>query len=120
MAAPNIANTSNIVGKLNTVEIDSVPTTIVINPASSGTAYKLNTLYASNTTGTLPVDMHLTVVRSSGAEFPILRYTTVPAEATLVVISKDNPIWLEEGDSINAQTGASGRLVAFCSYEIIS
>lgn len=120
MAAPNIANTSNIVGKLNTVEINDVPTLIVTNPASSGKVYKLNTLYASNTTGTLPVDMHLTIVRANGDEFPILRYTTVPAEATLIVISKDNPIWLEEGDVINAQTGASGRLVAICSYEIIS
>lgn len=119
MVAPNIANTSSIVGKLNTVEVEDIPTDVVSNATDSGKAYKINTLYASNTTGTLPVDMHLTVVRS-GNEFPILRFTTVPAEATLVVISKDNPIWLEEGDKITAQTGASGRLVIFCAYEIIS
>lgn len=119
MVAPNIANTSNIVGKLNVVDVEDVPTVVVSNPVDSGQAYKINTLYASNTEGTLPVDMHLTVMRGTN-EFPLLRFTTVPAEATLVVISKDNPIWLEEGDSITAQTGINGRLAIFCSYEIIS
>lgn len=127
MAAPNIANTSVITGRLAAVSIDDSTdvsnlatwTTIVENPAASNSVYKINTLHASNAEGTVPSDMHLSIIRGA-TEYPLLRYTTVPAEAMLVVISKDNTMWLEEGDKIIAVAGGPNRISVTCSYEIIT
>jgi hypothetical protein len=119
MSAPNIAATSNIEGKLATTAVTTTMSAVVTNSAYSNQVYKINTLYAVNVTGSSATDMHISVFRGS-AEYPIIRFTAVPADATLVVISKDNPIWLEEGDSIKAQAGANDRTVILCSYEIIS
>jgi|688.fasta_scaffold1093937_1 hypothetical protein len=119
MAAPNIAATTNIIGKLDTAAVTTSMQVMVSNPASSGKVYKINTLFAVNVTGATATDMHISLFRGS-SEVPIIRFTAVPADATLVVISKDNPLWLEEGDSIKAQAGANGRTVILCSYEIIS
>ena len=44
----------------------------------------------------------------------------VPAQGTLVVISKDTMVYLEEGDSIRLTASANNYLHAVCSYEIIS
>jgi len=41
----------------------------------------------------------------------------VPADSTLIVIGKDSPIYLEEGDQIEAGASASGRLQIIISYE---
>jgi hypothetical protein len=127
MAAPNIANTSSIFGRLAAVAVNepldvnniATWTTVLTNPAASNSVYKINTLHASNRDGVSPADMHLSLLRG-GVTYPMLRFTTVPAEAMLVIISKDNTIWLEEGDSIIAASGATDRITITCSYEIIT
>ena len=43
---------------------------------------------------------------------------TVPADATLDIISK--PIYLEEGDALQLLASAASDLEAVCSYEEIS
>jgi hypothetical protein len=45
---------------------------------------------------------------------------TVPADATLVVVSKDTTIWLEEDRSIVVTPSASNDLEFVCSYLEIS
>lgn len=119
MAAPNIAATATIYGQLTTAAVTTTNATILTNPSASNKVYKINTLYAVNIDGTSPTDMHISIARPGGTSWPIIRFTAVPADATLVVISKDNPIWLQEGDSITAQAGANGRVNIICSYEII-
>jgi hypothetical protein len=44
----------------------------------------------------------------------------VPADATLVVIAKDAPVWLEEDRSITVMPSASNDLEFVCSYIEIS
>jgi hypothetical protein len=44
----------------------------------------------------------------------------VPKNASLIIVSKDSAIYLEEGDSIRLSAGESTSLDAVCSYEIIS
>jgi hypothetical protein len=43
----------------------------------------------------------------------------VPADATLVLVDKNNGFYLEEGDAIVGGASATGDLTATISYEII-
>ena len=46
-----------------------------------------------------------------------LHSVDVPAKSTLVVIGKDSPIYLEEGDQIEANAGHTIVLTIVISYE---
>jgi hypothetical protein len=55
-----------------------------------------------------------------GNETRIAHRITVPAQGTLAVLSKENPIYLEEGDRIFCTASADNRLEYICSYEEIA
>jgi hypothetical protein len=117
MAAPNIVNVAIITGKTAVQAVGTSATAIVSNSAGSNKAFKVNALYVSNVDGTNNADITVDLFRSSVA-YPIAWTITVPADATLDLISK--AIYLEEGDSLRCTASASGDLVAVCSYEEIS
>lgn len=120
MANPNIVNVSQIYGKTATSKLYTTDSNLVVNASSSGKIIKINSLYIANKNGTTAGDV--TVYHVGGAAGTVeLAYTiSVPADATLVLISKDAGIYLEEGQSLVAKASADGLLVAICSYEEIS
>jgi hypothetical protein len=119
MANPNIVNVSDIRGKTAVQSIGTSASAIVENASSSGKILKINSLIVSNIDGTNVCDISAYVVRSA-TNYALASTITVPADATLVVISKDTAIYLEEGDSITLLASAVGDLQAICSYEEIS
>jgi hypothetical protein len=119
MAQPNIVNVGTIRGNTAVQNVSTVATAIVTNNAASNKVYKINTLLISNIDGTNPADITAELVRG-GAPYDLAATITVPADASLVIISKDTSIYLEEGDSIRLQASANGDLQAICSYEEIS
>lgn len=119
MAAPNIVNVSTILGHTDVLNVTTSATAIVTNATSSGKVLKINSLIVSNIDGTNAADISIDLFRNSSSYY-LTSTITVPADATLVVISKDNPIYLEEGDSIRCLASANGDLQAICSYEEIS
>jgi hypothetical protein len=119
MANPNIVNVTDIRGKSAVQDVTTTITAIVSNSAGSNKIFKINSLIVSNIDGTNPADITVDVFRSS-ASTKIASTITIPADATLVVISKDTGIYLEEGDSLRCQASANGDLQAVCSYEEIS
>ena len=119
MAAPNIVNVSTIIGKTAIQSVTTTITAIVTNSAASNKVFKINSLMVSNIDGANPADITVDLFRSS-TSYKLTSTITVPADATLVVISKENSIYLEEGDSIRCQASANGDLQAICSYEEIS
>lgn len=119
MAAPNIVNVATIIGKTAVQSVTASATAIVENTAASNKVIKVNTLIVSNIDGTNAADISVDLFRSSTSYY-LASTITVPADSTLVVISKDNPIYLEEGDSIRCLASATGDLQAICSYEEIS
>lgn len=119
MAAPNIVGVTAIYGKTNVANITTVSTNVVVNAAGSNQVYKINSLYISNVDGANTAD--ITVEYFKGAEVrDIAKTVTVPADATLVVISKDAAIYLEEGDYLRLQASANNDLEGIISYEVIS
>jgi len=120
MAAPNIVNVSTITAKTAGLAVTTTATDIVDNPASSGKVFKVNALTISNVDGTNSADITVDVYKNQTTAFEIASTITVPADATLVVISKDNALYLEENDSIRLTASANGDLEGVVSYEEIS
>lgn len=124
MAAPNIVNVTSIVGITTFVSnINAAGTSVIIsNPASSNSVYKINTLLASNTTGTsanITVD-YCGQAAGAGTVVSIGTTIVVPSGSTLALIGKDTPLYLEEDRSIIAQAGTANSIDILASYEIIS
>jgi hypothetical protein len=117
MAAPNVVNVATITGKTAVQAVGTSATAIVTNSSGSGKVFKVNALYISNVDGTANADITVDLFRSSTA-YKIANTVTVPADASLDVLSK--AIYLEEGDSLRLTASASGDLEAVCSYEEIS
>jgi hypothetical protein len=124
MAAPNIVNVTTITGKTAVVDLSTTNATAVVsNAASSGKVFKVNSLYVSNVDGTNAADITISLYAEDdigGTATEIVKTVSVPADATLVVISKDTAIYLEEDKSIGATASAASDLKVVCSYEEIS
>jgi len=119
MAAPNIVNVATITGKTAVANVSTTAADIVTNSAASNKVFKINSLVISNIDGVNSADITASVLRSS-VEYKLAHTIAVPADASLVIISKDTSIYLEEGDSIRLTASANSDLQAVCSYEDIS
>ena len=133
MAAPNIVNVTTITG-VTTFHAGIAATTggrgalgvttVVSNAAASGKVLKINSLVAAgiaDTTGvTLQYFNDINHV-SASSTVSIAMTVSVPTYSTLVLISKENSIYLEENTSLGvfAQPNA-GTIDVVCSYEEIS
>jgi hypothetical protein len=119
MAAPNIVNVTSIIGKTAVLAITTSETALVTNAAASNKVLKVNSLIVSNIDGTNVADVTVVLKRSS-TNYALASTISVPADSSLVVVSKENTIYLEEGDGIFCLASANGDLRAVCSYEDIS
>lgn len=119
MANPNIVNVTSIYGKTAVQAVTTTATAIVENAADSGKIVKINSLTVANVDGTNAADITVDIYRSATA-YHISSAISVPAKTTLVALSKDSTIYLEEGDSLRCTASVDGDLEATCSYEEIS
>ena len=119
MAAPNIVNVSTITGKTAVLFVTTSAQDIVTNAAASGKVLKINSLTVANVNGTAAATITASIFRNS-SEYKLAHTIFVPANSTLVIISKDSSIYLEEGDSIRLTASSNSYLHAICGYEMIS
>lgn len=120
MANPNIVNVSSIYGKVSGNALTTSAQTIINNPSSSGKIVKVNSLIVSNINGTSAADVTAYLLKNGSTTLYIAYTISVPADATLVVISKDTSMYLEENDSILALASTNSYLHAVVSSEDIS
>ena len=133
MAAPNIVNVATITGvttyhsgiAVTTGGKGSVGiTTVVSNAASSGKVLKINSLTAAGIAATTGVTLqHFNHVNhaSAGSTVSIAMTVSVPIFSSLVIISKDNSVYLEENTSLGIFCQPNtGSIDVVCSYEEIS
>lgn len=119
MANPNIVSTSTIRGKTDVLIVPTSPTTITENAAASGKIFKINSLIVSNDNGSNPVDVSAAIARGT-ASYHFANAISVPANASIVIVAKENTIYLMEGDALKLTAGSSNAAQAICSYEEIS
>jgi hypothetical protein len=124
MAAPNIVNVSTITGKTSVVTLSTTnATAIVSNAVSSGKVFKINSIIVANIDGTNNASITINYYSQDdigGTATAIANTVVVPADASLVVLDKNNAIYLEEDKSLGAIAGTANDLTIICSYEEIS
>ena len=120
MTAPNIANTASGYGKTTGLAVTPTATAILTNSSSSGKVLKTNSLIISNINGTASADITVDIYKNQTTSYRLAYIISVPAKATLVVLSKDTGIYLEENDSIRLTASANSYLEAVISYEEIA
>ena len=119
MAIPDLCNPTKVEAKNGKQAVSTSATAIVSNSASSNKTYRIVSLYVSNVDGSSAADVTVDVYDGTTARH-ICKTVSVPADATLSVIAKDEPVYLMEGDSLRLTAGTSGDLEAVVSYEEIS
>lgn len=123
MANPNIVNVQDIRGKTALQSVTSSVSTIVSNQLSSNKIIKINNLIITNIDEEDPHKITVDFFRDT-TPIRIAYQISVPVNASLIIISKDNSIYLEEGDSLrltgNGENFSDNDLEAICSYEEIS
>jgi hypothetical protein len=118
MVAPNLIGITTVTGKTAVANAISTATSNVItNASNSGTVVKINSLLVTNTDTANNIAITASVLRSA-INYRIASSITVPANSTLIAVSKDANIYLEEGDALSVIAGAN-NLQVVCSYEII-
>ena len=118
MAAPNLKQPVTITGKTALYVCTASLGSALDNGASSGKVVKLNTIRAANTT-TSGVKIDVTIFRGS-THYYIIEGADVPPYSSLVVIDKNEYIYLEEGDSIYASASTTSVVHLTLHYEEIS
>lgn len=119
MANPNIVNVSTITGKTAGAAVTTSASALVTNASGSGKILKLNALTISNVSAsnaTITVDIY----KNQTTAYRLAYTITVPTAATLVIISKDSSVYLEENDSLRITASSNSALEAVCSYDEIS
>jgi len=117
MAAPNLIQITSVFAKTTGTEIGTPVTIVASNPVSSNKSYKINTLYLSNIDNTTTARVSVDFFRG-GTSFRLVDRMTVASGDTLVAISRDTAIYLEEGDSIRCYADRDGLIHAVTSFEI--
>ncbi len=120
MAAPNIVAVATITGSsVAAALVTGGPADIVTNAAASGKVYKINSIYVANVGSTATCNvLYYQVSDTTG--YYLAKVVSVAAASTLVVVNKNAPIYLLEGDKIQAAASANSNLQIVVSYEVIS
>ena len=123
MANPNLVNVTSIYGKvdghaLTTDAISDSGSAVIV--CGSDQLYKINSIIVANVDGASSVDIDVAVSLSGDARFYLAKTVALPADSTLVVIGKDSPIYLEEGDELEARASAASDAELVVSYEILN
>ena len=116
MAAPNLVNVTSIYGKTLGKALTTSAAMALLCAADK--VLKINSIIVSNIDGTNNVDVTVTFYDTgTTTNFDIAKTVTVPSKSTLVVLGKDSPIYLEEGDQISALASAASDAQMIISYE---
>ena len=84
---------------------------------------KVNSVYVANIDGTNACDVTVSYYTQDdigGTAFRIASTVSVPSDATVVIVSKDAPLYLREDSSLGATAGTASDLEVVVSYEEIS
>ena len=121
MAAPNIVNVSSIIARTSaTSSLQSGSlTAILTNTAASNHVYKINSVTVANRSLTLNVPIDLTI-QSASTDYYLAKSVVVPASSSVILVGKENAVYLEEGVSIRGLAYSTGSLDVVIGYEDLS
>lgn len=122
MAQPNLINTSSCLIENNYFSLTTTAGTVAGSKVTSNNPYvnkviKVVSFYASNITASTQT---ITVLFSNpGNVITYLAYQVdVPVKSTLVLITKDSPVYLEEYANLEAFASTTNSIHATVVYEV--
>ena len=118
MANPNIVNVISITGKTSLVQLTTVTSNVITNTSGSSTIDKLNNIILTNYSASTAT-ANILINRGSTAYY-VGGNVSIPGNSTLILLGKDTAIYLEEGDTLQANVSANTSISMSASYEIIS
>ena len=119
MAAPNVVNVTSIIGKTQGSALTTSNADQLV--CATDKLVKINSIIVSNVDPNNAADVDVSFVDSSSGNLVLhlAKGVQIPYKSTLVVLGKDSPIYLEEGDKIQAKASAAGDLEIVVSFEIL-
>jgi hypothetical protein len=131
MAAPNIVNVTQIIGKTTYFTPSGTSAVVLLtNAASSNKVFKINSVIAANVDGTSAVNATVSYYTngavaqgsapSGGTAYPIVSTVSVPANASLIVVDKSTQLYLEEGSCLTVTSSVANDIAFVVSYEEIT
>lgn len=117
MAIPNLINVTSVFGKTTSTVVGTATTVLVSNPAGSNRSYKINSIYISNIDNSATTRVSLDFFRNLISIRLVDRISIQPGN-TLIAMSRDTSIYLEEGDSIRCYAEINDKTHVTISYEI--
>lgn len=118
MAAPNLVSPSSILSKTGVLLATTTPTAIVGNAAASGKVLRVASLILSNNDASVLYKATVDVYRG-GVAYRVGAGVSINAGTTIVLVGRDAPVYLEEGDQLRVYASANSKIEAVCSYEEI-
>jgi hypothetical protein len=123
MANPNIVNVVSIYGNTSyLIPTGTTATTWTALTPAVGTVNKLDSIVASNVTGTtaaITVSIN-SATGGGGTAYRIAYQINVPANASLIIMDKSTSIYVGETQSIVVTSGTSNAIELTASYEAIT
>ena len=115
---------------INLINVSTITPTTVVGAVTTSRASivdvdankcaKINSLIIANIDGTNAADITVEVSIDDGSSYvPIASTVSVPADATLVVVGKDNGFYLDETDILAVTASAASDLTYLCSFELM-
>lgn len=114
MAAPNLVDVTSIIGKTMGAGLTTTLTTTILT-CPSNKVLKINSIIVANV-DIAGVDITCVFNDSSATRYTIGNIV-VPVQSSLILLGKDAPIYLEEGDSIEAGAVTDNVADIIISYE---
>lgn len=118
MPAPNLRSPTTVIGKTKIAQLSTGLADVLENTAGSNKVLKVNTIRTANI-GVTDVTVDIAIFRSSVTRY-LLKGGTVSAGKTLIVTDKNEYIYLEEGDVLQAKSSAGTSIDITVNYEEIN
>ena len=126
--AHNIVNTGTIWGITEQIQPGSgAPSGVylTVGPEQAGRIKKVNTILAvnSSTTTDYEASVYVYMPNNGGVGVPssgwLAKNVVVPAKSSMVIVSGENPVYVEEGGYIAGYSNVVSTLQFTISYEVI-
>ena len=117
--AANLQDITQVVHGMKGQALTTSNVSVLSGGSDQAVTFKINSIIVANKDGTNDVDVSVFWSGAVSTAF-IASTVTVPADSTLVITTKDNPIYLSAFCNLNAYASANSDADILISYERIT
>jgi len=124
MAAPNLLSLTTVTpSSIQSAPVNTNATQLVTNAAASATTCIVYSLFIANTNTTTAYSVtvnYYSAATLGGTAYAIASTVSVPPNATIVIINRDDPVYMLENTSLGFTCSTGSELVANCFWDVVS